>query len=228
MAVTSRPISADPRARLNAARLAETKVPLPRTAAGRTPMLSAGQLEAVYDRMYSQAEESRLKAQQREREQRRAMREQCTCVRGPEDQSAIIHRLAVKDVGERRTHAQTRAARTARVQAAQQLCNVVALDRDAKTKLHEGRPPAAPRRPAPPGPWRQRAWPCLARRCSTCPTTSGMLSWQATTAAHRPGSGHLPCLNDESILYRSARVVRVSPSPRRRELGLVPHDTVQV
>ena len=68
------------------------------------------------------------------------------------------------------------------------------------------------RRPAPPGPWRQHAWPCLARRCSTCPTTSGMLSWQATTAAHRPGSGHLPCLNDESILCRSARVVRVSPS----------------
>ncbi len=81
--MTSRPISADPRARLNAARLAETKVPLPRTAAGRTPMLSAGQLEAVYDRMHSQAEESRLKAQQREREQRRAMREQCTCVSAP-------------------------------------------------------------------------------------------------------------------------------------------------
>ena len=157
MAVTSRPISADPRARLNAARLAETKVPLPRTAAGRTPMLSAGQLEAVYDRMYSQAEESRLKAQQREREQRRAMREQCTCVRGPEDQSAIIHRLAVKDVGERRTLAQTRAARTARVQAAQQLCNVVALDRDAKTKLHEGRPPAAPQAP-------RTAWPLAPTR----------------------------------------------------------------
>ena len=147
MAVTSRPISADPRARLNAARLAETKVPLPRTAAGRTPMLSAGQLAAVYDRMYSQAEESRLNAQQREREQRRDMREQCTCLRGPEDQSAIVHRLAVKDVGERRTNAQMRAARTARVQAAQQLSNVVALDRDAKTKLHEGRPPAAPQAP---------------------------------------------------------------------------------
>ena len=121
-------------------------------------MLSARQLEAVYDRMYSQAEESRLKAQQREREQRRAMREQqCTCVRGPEDQSAIIHRLAVKDVGERRTHAQTRAARTARVQAAQQLCNVVALDRDAKTKLHEGRPPAAPQAP-------RTAWPLAPTR----------------------------------------------------------------
>ena len=156
-AVTSRPISADPRARLNAARLAETKVPLPRTAAGRTPMLTAGQLAAVYDRMYSQAEESRLKVQQREREQRRAMREQCTCLRGPEDQSAIVHRLAVKDVGERRTNAQMRAVRTARVQAAQQLCNVVALDRDAKIKLHEGRPPAAPQAP-------RTAWPLAPTR----------------------------------------------------------------
>ena len=155
--VTSRPVSADPRVRQYAARLAETRVPLPRTAAGRTPMLSAEQLAVVYDRMYSRAEELELKVQHKQREQRRAIREQCTCVRRPEKQRAIVERLAIKDVNERRAHAQTRAARIERVQAAQQLCNVLALDRDAKTKLHDGRQPAAPLAP-------RAAWPLAPTR----------------------------------------------------------------
>ena len=155
--MTSRPVSADPRVRQYSARLAETRVPLPRTATGRTPMLSAEQLAVVYDRMYSRAEELELKAEHKQREQRRAIREQCTCVRRPEKQRAIVERLAIKDVNERRAHAQARAARTERVQAAQQLCNVPALDRDAKTKLHEGRPPAAPQTP-------RASWPLAPTR----------------------------------------------------------------
>ena len=105
----------------------------------------------------SRAEELELKAEHKQREQRRAIREQCTCVRRPEKQRAIVERLAIKDVNERRAHAQARAARTERVQAAQQLCNVPALDRDAKTKLHEGRPPAAPQTP-------RASWPLAPTR----------------------------------------------------------------
>ena len=98
--MTSRPVSADPRVRQYAARLAETRVPLPRTAAGRTPMLSAEQLAVVYDRMYSQAEERELKTKHKEEKQRRAIREQCTCVRKLEKQRAIVERLAIEDVVE--------------------------------------------------------------------------------------------------------------------------------
>ena len=132
---TSRPVSAD--LCQHASRLAKTSVPLPRTAAGRTPLLGAEQLGVVYDRMYSRAEELEIKHQSRQREQRRAMREQCTCVRRPEMQRAIVERLHT-DVLERRARLQAKMARAERLRAAQKLCNVVALDREAKTKLHEG------------------------------------------------------------------------------------------
>ena len=155
--MTSRPVSADPRVRQYAARLAATRVPLPRTAAGRTPRLSAEQLAVVYDRMYSQAEERELKAKHKEEKQRRAIREQCTCVRKLEKQRAIVERLAIEDVSERRVLAQARTARTDRVLAAQQLCNVVALGRDAKIKLHEGRQPSAPLTP-------RASWPLTPTR----------------------------------------------------------------
>ena len=109
-------------------------------------MLSAEQLAVVYDRMYSRAEELELKAEHKQREQRRAIREQCTCVRRPEKQRAIVERPAPSVCRRRNNFAMCQ--------------HWIEMPKPNCTRGGRRR---HLRRPAPHGHWRQRAWSCLAR-----------------------------------------------------------------
>lgn len=120
-------------------RPAEMPFPLLRTAVGRTPRLPAGHA----DRMHARAEAMKLKKIQMRKEHQRDLTQECTVVRSLAERREIIERLATRDVSERRTLVQARAARAIRKLEAQKLCNVAALDRAFKDKLHRGEWPAA-------------------------------------------------------------------------------------